>query len=356
MFQRRLQKLQNLIRGQGIDLLFVVDRYNTAYLSGFTGTLSYLLVTPSDVFFLTDGRYYERVKKELPDIFRIQQLERKPWSSIRRLIKDINPATIGFEDTIEYRLYKNLNEIHNRVGLVEANANIEQMRMIKDSHELELIRKAVSLTDRLFEKIVGYIKPGRTERQIRQKIKQLSLQLGADEMAFPPIVASGGFSAIPHHEPSTKRVEEGEFIILDFGVKWCGYCSDMTRTIVLGKATRRQKQLYRIVQDAQKKGLACLRAGISAKEIDSEVRAFLASKGYEKEFMHGLGHSLGLEIHEKPLLNHQSNGKIEPGMVLTVEPGVYIKDFGGVRIEDTVVVNEKGIEILSRIPKNLMEI
>lgn len=357
MIEERVKKVQRRIRRQGVDLLFIVDRSNTQYISGFNGTSSYILITPHEAFFLTDPRYIERVRQSLPDVFKVICFRNKPWQTIKKIVNQVNPEVIVFEEDLSYADYSQLLSIvreHER--LMGAGKILQELRMIKDPQEIEAMRKACELTDEIFKRLLGFIQPRRSEKEICRQIKMFALELGVDELAFPPIVASGGGSAIPHYEPTDKKIEKGELLILDFGVKWDSYCSDMTRTLMIGKADAKVRRVYNTIRKAQQLGVNSLKPGVKAKEVDGRVRTFLAEKGYKREFLHNLGHGLGLQIHEPPLLSPQSSVRIKPGMLLTVEPGVYIRGFGGIRIEDTVLVKEDGAEPLTHSTKELIEI
>lgn len=358
MFQEKLKKIQQALRRRGIDFLFVADRYNIAYISGFTGSYSYIIVSSQEAFFFTDDRYLQRAKKELGGIFNIIRLGRKPWERLKDFLQPVKGGIIGFETNLTFDDYQRLAEIckDKKCKLQKSDSIIKQMRMTKDEAEIALIKKSAELTDKVFEGVLNYLKVGRTEREICRQIKLLALELGAEELAFPPIVASGVGSAIPHYEPGDKKLEVGEMVIIDLGVKWQGYCSDMTRTIIMGRASRQVKRLYNTVLSGQKIGLTELECGIKAKDLDAKVRKFFRKSGFARGFLHGLGHSLGLEIHEPPGLNSQSAVRIKPGMILTIEPGLYINGFGGIRIEDTVLVEDNRVEILTKSTKELMEI
>ena len=343
------------MRKNRIDVCFIADRYNTRYLSGFSGTSSYILISSKRAYFYTDARYFERVEKDLNGIYHTKLLGKTPWRKIEDCINNLSCKIIGFEETIPYVIFKRLRTIaRDERRMKECGHLIRNLRMIKDEYEIESIQKAAALTDEIFSRILDFIKPGRREIDIARRIKKISLSLGIDAMAFPPIVASGPNAAVPHHEPGARTLESGDVLILDFGATFNGYCADMTRTIFIGKPHPRMRKIYRIVHQAQQIGLQSLRVGIRARSVDRKVRQFINHMGYAKQFIHGLGHSLGLEIHESPALSQVAEGYVRAGMLFTIEPGIYVSGEGGVRIEDTVLVEPTGIQILSGSDKDLI--
>ncbi len=233
---------------------------------------------------------------------------------------------------------------------------VEKLREIKDDEELKAIRKAASIGDRAFEHILGFLKPGVSERDIALEMEYLMKREGASRLSFETIVASGKRSSLPHAQPTGKKLEVGDFVTLDFGCIYDGYCSDMTRTVVIGSADSEQKKIYSIVLEAQKEALAALKAGLTGVEVDKVARNMIEDAGYGQYFGHGLGHSLGLDIHENPRVSFTSDEVLMPDMVVTIEPGIYIPDFGGVRIEDLVRVTVEGYENFCVSTKELLEI
>ncbi len=357
MYEQRIQAVRERMKDDGVDVMFIVDRSNTAWLCGFGGTASYILVGHDDAFFFTDDRYLERARRELPDMFTIIRVKRKPWDVMSSRFKALSPSMIGFEESLSYQKYMYLvTAADENTEIKEAEDIIRGLRMIKDPHEIDMISRAVKKTDDVFAKVVEYITPGRRESDIVRQIKHIALDNEIDELAFHPIVASGHNSAIPHHEPGEHEIAEGDLVIIDMGMKWHGYCSDMTRTVFVGSAPSRVKEMYRILREAQSIGIQHARAGISAREIDGYVRNYLKIHGYDKAFLHSLGHSLGLDIHEPPRLNAENETVLQTGMVVTIEPGIYLNDFGGIRIEDTIVITEKGNTVLTNTTKDLIEL
>jgi Xaa-Pro aminopeptidase len=252
--------------------------------------------------------------------------------------------------------YQELKENLKVEELVPVANEITAMRRIKTPRELEYIKKAEAIGDRVFTEILDFIRPGMTELEVAAKLEYLLKVNGGQALSFPSIVASGVNSSMPHAVPSHKKIEKGDFLTMDFGCVYEGYCSDMTRTIVIGKASQKQREVYDTVLKAQLAALDFIKAGYKGKEIDKVARDIIYSAGYEGCFGHGLGHSVGLNVHENPRLSMLEEDIIEAGMTETVEPGIYIKGFGGVRIEDLVVVTEDGCENFTASEKRLIEL
>lgn len=246
-----------------------------------------------------------------------------------------------------------LNE-HEHLQLVPVLGGIEEMRMLKSEEELAHIRTAAKISDIAFEKILKDLKPGVSEAYINNQLEAYMREAGATSSSFDTIVASGQRSALPHGVASEKLIEAGDMVTLDFGALYKGYCSDMTRTVAIGEPNEKLKEIYNIVNDALTLGISCIKAGVNCFEVDTTIRNFIIEKGCGKEFGHGAGHSFGLEVHEAPFFSKASTEKIEAGMVMTIEPGIYIPGLGGVRIEDDLLVTETGYEILTHSPKELI--
>jgi Xaa-Pro aminopeptidase len=284
-------------------------------------------------------------------------IEHNNEKSIYQIINSLGIKQLSFEeDFVTYGQYKELEDKLTGISLSPLNGIVNKLRRYKDSEELSIIEKAAIITDEAFGYIIEYIKPGISEKEISFELENCMRKKGASGTSFNIIVASGIRSAMPHGVASDKLVEKGDFITMDFGCVYQGYCSDMTRTIVIGKATEKQREIYNIVLEAQQKALEAIKPGISTKEVDRVARNVISTYGYGKYFGHGLGHGVGLEIHEEPRLSPLGKDILEAGMVITNEPGIYIPDFGGVRIEDLVVVTHDGNKVLSKSPKQLIEL
>jgi Xaa-Pro aminopeptidase len=314
-----------------------------------------ILFSSQDPVFLIDKRYFAQALKANLAI------ELQTWSNqftevLNQLLlkKQISSLAIDAEyvTVSQYQQYKErLN-----VEVVALKLPIKKMRQIKAKSEISKLAEAARLTDNIFKKILAEVKPGISEKDLAMEIEFLLCRYGAEAVSFPPIVASGKNSAFPHAQSSHKQIETGDFLVLDFGCRKNGYCSDLTRTLVVGKASNKQKQLYQLVKEAQQLGLRLLQENKKASEIDGQVRKFFAKSKFEDYFAHGLGHGVGLEIHEPPTLNKLSKEILKPGMVFTIEPGLYLPDFGGVRIEDMVALKSSETEVLTKAPKDLIEL
>ena len=350
----RVGKLREKLSQYELENLLVTDILNVRYLSGFTGSYAALLVTEEDVFLLTDFRYVEQVKQECPGVT-LEIVERSWLPGVHQLAERMHIRSIGFEaNALDYADWQTLSGSLPFTQLVPVSENpISELRMVKDAGELESIREAVRIADRTYEHVSGIIRPGISERDIAIAIECFMRKSGAEKEGFGTIVAAGARSALPHGKPTDARIREGEIVLMDFGCVWNGYHSDITRTNVIGLPDARQEEIYGIVLEAQSKAMQAIRPGILGRDIHAVAADYIASKGYGERFGHGLGHGLGLDIHDAKILSSQSNIALERNMVVTVEPGIYIPGWGGIRIEDDIVVTETGAEILTKSPRSL---
>jgi Xaa-Pro aminopeptidase len=354
--RNRLKRLRDAMRARGLDAVFVASDVNRRYLTGFTGTSGYVLVTADRAYLLTDFRYMEQAAAQAT-AYEVVRHAANVGETVSELLKKLGIRRLGFEqDGLTYGDYQSYAGQWTGIELVPTKNLVEELRMVKDAGELSVMREAAALADAAFRHILGKLAPGVTEREIALELEWHMRQNGASAVSFQTIVASGERSALPHGVAGERPLGKGEFVTLDFGAYYKGYCSDLTRTVVLGKATDRQKEIYGIVLEAQQHALASLKPGMSGKEGDALARNVIAGHGYGEHFGHGTGHGLGMEIHEAPRLSQTSDAVLRPGMVVTVEPGIYISGFGGVRIEDDVVITETGAERLTHSPKELIEI
>lgn len=349
-------KILDILRQYAIDGLLISNGYNMRYLSGFSGATGYLFITESRKVILTDFRYTIQAEAE-SNGYEVFEIDGSYEEAINLLIKEENVDILGFEgqDTLFFN-YERLKEKLLLKRLVAIKDEITLLRAVKEPWELERIAQAERIGDLAFEKVLSDIKPGMTELEVAALIEYYLKSNGAENLSFSTIVASGINSSMPHAMPSNKKIENGDFLTMDFGCIYKGYCSDMTRTIVVGKASVEQKRIYQLVLDAQMAALEFIKAGYMGCEIDSVARKIIYDAGYEGCFGHGLGHSVGLYIHEDPRLSPKDQKIIQPNMTVTVEPGIYIKDFGGVRIEDLVCVTEAGAVNYTHSDKNLIEL
>lgn len=358
--QRRV-RLAARLAADGLDALLVSDLVNVRYLSGFTGSNAALIVFAGDTpdVLATDARYRTQAARQAPDLE--AAIERACGRHLIARAVAAGAARIGFESHIV--TVDGFDALAGELDggaaeLVRASGLVESLREIKDAGEIALLRLACEAADAALTDLVdnGGLRPGRTERAVGRELEALMLDHGADGPSFETIVAAGANSAIPHHRPTDAVLAAGDFVKIDFGALVGGYHSDMTRTFVLGpvgKVEAWQHEIYALVAAAQQAGRAALEVGATLSDVDAAARLVIADAGYADHFGHGLGHGVGLQIHEAPGINSAAAGTLLAGSVVTVEPGVYLPGRGGVRIEDTLVVGERGPELLTRFPKEL---
>jgi Xaa-Pro aminopeptidase len=332
--------------------LLLLKPENRRYVTGFTGSAGLALVTLADIILAVDFRYEEQAAAEAPECTVVRG-GRDPLAALAAAMKDRMPRSIGFEaEFVPYAQVERLREKLAPAELVPLNT-IDRLRWVKDAAEVAAIARAVEIADAAYFHILETLRSGCSERAAALELEMFMRKAGAERLAFDTVLASGPRSALPHGRASDRVMGVGEFVTLDFGAMWQGYCSDCTRTVVLGSADERQRHLYGVVLDAQRQALAMIRAGVAGRDVDARARSVIAAAGFGEAFGHSLGHGVGLEVHEGPRLSPQEDAVLEPGMVLTVEPGIYLPGWGGVRIEDLVVVTEEGCRILTRAPKDL---
>lgn len=351
----RLATLRERLKQLSLDGFLISDLVNIRYLVGFSGSNGLLLVTMDGATFLTDFRYQEQVKTEVKGCS-IKIATRNLFDDFVGL-EELTPIKrLGFESpNLTVKSYNKLKDSLKDIELVACDDIIAEIRSVKEPAELAKIKTAVAITDRVFMRILKLIKPGIKEKDLALEIDYLLKQEG-DGTSFITQVVSGPRSALPHGRPTNRRIKKGEFITFDMGATFYGYTSDFTRTVVVGKATKKQQEVYRTVLEAQEKAIDGIQAGIEAKVADSIARNHIRDKGYGEYFGHGLGHGLGLNAHELPVLSQKSGATLVTNNVVTVEPGIYLPGFGGVRIEDVVVVKPKGSSVLTQTPKKLLEL
>jgi len=356
MTDQRIKRAFGLLKKNGLDSLIVTEINHVRYLSGFTGSNGIVVLAPPKSFFLTDFRYGVQAQKEVKDC-KIVIASRQLITELPKLPVFAKGARIGIEgDFISLTLLNKLKELLPEVTFKPTSLLIESLSVVKDNDEIGRIRKSVRIADKAFAEILNEIKPGIKEKDVALEIEYKMRKLGAENVSFETIVASGQRSAMPHGIASEKKLRKGDFVTIDFGCLYQGYASDITRTLVLGKATDKQKKIYNIVLTAQKAACRAVKPGMACSRLDSVARDMIMKAGYGDYFGHGLGHGIGLMVHDKPVLSPQSNEVLEPGMAITIEPGIYISNWGGVRIEDDVLVTANGGQILSKSPKELIEL
>ena len=372
MFENRRRKLKHLLYEKKIQAVIISSPSNLYYYTGFTGGEAFFVmpVTSDDAdesqgFLITDSRYYEQVEKECPDISLIR-LEKKGYSeTVKEVLENPcmekeqnSPSDAGYKVAIEESMklaqYLKLCEVCNDVEFRVCGEELNASRMVKDTLELEKIRQAEAIGDAAFSYILNWIKDGVTEADIALELEFFMKKKGASKLSFDTIVASGTNSSMPHAQVTNRKIEHGDFITMDFGCVYQGYCSDMTRTIAFGKPTQDMEKVYQIVLDANKRAMEQVKEGRKCSYIDSLARNYIKDQGFGAYFGHGLGHGVGLEIHEEPRFSPKCDVDISENMVITVEPGIYLPGRFGVRIEDLIVVKKNGYENLTHSEKELI--
>ncbi len=388
MLELRREELKKICLESSLDVILIDSPENLRYYTGFTGGEAVFLLAcdrknslssnydidknndnvcgnnilpEKDMCIITDSRYYEQVEKECPDIPLIRLSNRTYIEVIRELLDKMNNGdTVGdgfriaVEDSMNLSRYLKLKDALAGYELNVSGELINTPRMIKDDNEIDIIGKAEAIGDMAFDHILSVIKPGITERDIAIELEFFMRRQGASKLSFDTIVASGPNSSMPHAQVTDRIIEKGDFVTMDFGCVYKGYCSDMTRTVAVGTPTDEMRKVYQTVLDANLRAMDGIRAGVKCSDIDALARDYIKSMGYGEYFGHGLGHSVGLFIHEEPRFSPKCDTITKENMVITDEPGIYLPGKFGVRIEDLVVVKENGYEVLSNSPKELI--
>lgn len=350
-----LTRVREKMREQNLPAMLISNVENAGWMTGFSGSSANVVVTPQDALFITDSRYTIQANEEVKDVPVTSFASPVQMTDfVAEQLKSMGVSKIAFEaNNTTYEQFENLKGKLNGIELLPAPDIFTDLRLVKTPEEIEKIRAACRLADKCFEHVLRLIQPGFSEYDIGLEI-EFFFRRNMAEVGFPPIVASGHRSALPHGRASEKKLEAGDFITLDFGCKLDGYCSDMTRTMVVATLSERHKHIYDCVLESQLAALDMMKPGVMAHDVDAAARDTLAKYDLAQYFGHGLGHGLGRNVHDGGRLGTNSKTLLAPGQVWTVEPGVYIEGFGGVRIEDDVVVTETGIEILTHSTKELL--
>ena len=351
----RAERLAALVGERDLDALLVTDLMNLRWASGFTGTAGLALVGPAARVFMTDFRYVERAADEVDGYEQRRAPQGELAESVLALLPEERPLRIGFDDAhVPVKLWRKVVEkLPEGVELVDAAGIVEELRAVKDAGEIERIRAAAQLADAAFRAIIEPGIAGRTERSVALALEDEMRRLGAEGPSFPSIVAAGAHGALPHAEPRDAEILEETLVVVDFGAKLDGYCSDCTRTVATGEIAEDAREVYELVLRAQLAALDAVRPDIVGRDVDAIARTIIADAGHGERFGHGLGHGVGLEVHEAPRLAKSGTTPLVAGNVVTCEPGVYVPGNVGVRIEDLLVVTHDGAERISSLEKDL---
>lgn len=354
-----LDKLRNAIKENEFDTILLANNENPKaannlrYVTKYTGSMGFAIIGEDYQYFLSDFRYRDQVKKEVPNYTYIE-IEGSLIDAISKVIKKEGIKKLGFDKKIRYSDFELLSKLP--CELVPMDDVVEKLRISKTDDEIKLMKKACEITDQALEYVLGILKPGMVERDVEVLLKNKMVELGADYTWERFIVASGTRGAMPHGMASDKVIQEGELVTLDIGCFYQGYSSDLTRTVAMGEVSQELKNIYGIVLEAQKRGVKAAKAGMTGKELDSVSRDYITKAGFGEYFKHGTGHGLGLDVHEGPRVSQANKLPLEVGACVTIEPGIYITGLGGVRIEDDIILTEDGCIVLNEFTKELITI
>ncbi|MEH7437386.1 Xaa-Pro peptidase family protein [Neobacillus drentensis] len=349
----KIEKLRSYFSTHGIDGLVITSPFNRRYISNFTGSAGVVLISADKALFITDFRYTEQASKQCEG-FEIIKFSGSIPEEVAQQAKNLGIQKLGFEeDFLTYSSFK-LYEKEIEAELVPISGVIEKLRLIKTDAEIKILKVAADIADAAFKHILDFIRPGKTELEVSNELEFFMRRAGATSSSFDTIVASGHRSALPHGVASNKVIEAGDVVTLDYGAYYNGYVSDITRTVAVGEPDAKLKEIYEIVFEAQARGMAGIKPGMTGKQADELTRDYITEKGYGEYFGHSTGHGIGLEVHEGPGLSTKSDIILEPGMVVTCEPGIYIPGLGGVRIEDDTLITATHNEALTHSTKELI--
>jgi Xaa-Pro aminopeptidase len=355
-FRERRDKLRGDLTSLGLDCLLVSSLTNVAYLTGFTGDSATLLVGRGRDVILSDGRFTTQLELECPGLEAfIRPSNRTMNQAIAQVVGLLGPRELAFEaSALTVADHLALVQALTTVSLVPTTERVERLRQIKDEQEVGAIREAIGYAEHAFALLRAELQIGATEKEVADRLEAHLRGCGATGSSFPPIVAVGARAALPHARPTeATRIGDDHFVLIDWGATGRPYKSDLTRVVVTGKVTPEFEKIYQIVLTAQGRAIAAIRPGAKAHDVDAEARSLIEQAGFGRFFDHGLGHGLGMDIHEGPRLRKESETILQPGMIVTVEPGIYLPGWGGIRIEDDVLVTPEGCEVLTRLPRDL---
>ena len=353
IFENRQNNLKAVLAKKELDGILITRLSNVRYICGFTGSAGSCLITPKSDYFITDGRYMEQSKEEVKGFERVID-----YGTHIEIVQKNNLIPGGLKlalesDFLSLSLYNQVIELFPNSKWESTKMIIENLAAVKDESELEALRTAVEITDKVFEEVLQFFKIGVSEKEIAVELAMRYRKYGDGE-AFSSIVASGPNSALPHAQPGERKLKQGDFVIVDAAAKYAGYHADMTRTVVIGNSTDKHHEIYELVKKSQQAGIDTAKAGVTCKSVDDATRNVIADAGYGDNYIHSTGHGIGLEIHTYPRLSQQSEEILNENNVVTIEPGVYLTGWGGVRIEDDIVVKKDGNEVLNKTSKDLM--
>jgi Xaa-Pro aminopeptidase len=355
-YEKRLRSARKVMDSSPLDGILFSSFENIRYLCGFTGSDGAYVLTQKEDFFLTDSRYWTQAAEEVKGAQVIHY--KKKLDGIISLLLDLKLKNIGFESlSLSFSFHRSLFEkLTNEMKLTPLEDEIKNLRAVKDSQEMALIQRAIDISSKAFLHILKTLKEGVFEREVALEMEFFMKNNGAEAISFDLIIASGKRSALPHGKAAVKKIEKGDLILIDFGSGFQGYHSDQTCTVVCGKPSSKQKKVYQVVKEAHDKAIEKIQPGIPIHTVDEAARDHIRKCGYDEYFGHGTGHGIGLAVHEEPVVNKENKEMVSEGMVFTIEPGIYIPDWGGVRIEDMIRVTSQGAEVLTHLPNELKEI
>lgn len=349
----KIKNIRRVLEDENLDAILITKPENRRYMTGFTGTAGVAIISLNDAVFITDFRYTEQAGEQVKH-FNVVEHKQAMHKEINSQLEKMNVKRVGFEKNhLSFATYEQYKQAIN-AELIPTNQVVEKLRMYKTEEELAIMKKAAQIADDAYAHIQKYIKPGVKEIDIANELEFFMRKQGATSSSFDMIVASGYRSALPHGVASEKEIQSGELVTLDYGALYQGYCSDITRTLAVGDISDQLKEIYQIVLEAQLRGINGIKPGMTGKEADALTRDYITEKGYGEYFGHSTGHGLGMEVHEGPSLSYISETVLEPGMVVTVEPGIYVPQVGGCRIEDDIVITKTGNERLTKSTKELI--
>lgn len=355
----RRERLLKRLKETEADAILVTSEVNVRYLTGFTGDSTFLLLSPQVTRLISDSRFATQIEEECPGVeSHIRTQKKSQVAAVAEVLAKSKPGRIGFEaDQVSFRFWEQLRDGAKSTELTPLNGLVEKLRSVKDAGEIAEIREAVRLAERAFRVVTAGLTPETTEIELAHEMEAVLRRFGAQGVSFETIVAVGDRAALPHYRPTRRRLSENGLLLIDWGARGPGgYVSDLTRTIATGRLSTRMEKVYRIVNQAREAAIAAIRPGEKAVDVDAAARSVIEDAGFGKRFGHGLGHGIGLQVHESIRLSSISEDVLKAGMVVTIEPGIYLPGVGGVRIEDDVLVTREGCEILSTLPRDLEEV